>query len=101
MYEFWYDCVKPKYKNKTKLCYMDTGNFIVYIKIENIYTDMTKDVEARFDTSNYDRPLPNGKNKKVIGFMKNELGEKIMKKFASFRTKTYKYLTDNGNKIYI
>ena len=30
----------------------------------------------RFDTSNYqlNRPLPKGKNKKVIGLMKNKLG---------------------------
>ena len=24
MYEFWYDYIKPKYKDKAKLCYMDT-----------------------------------------------------------------------------
>ena len=33
MYEFWYDYVKPKYDEKTKLCYMDTDSFIVYIKL--------------------------------------------------------------------
>ena len=32
MYEFWYDYVKPSYDEKTKLCYMDTDSFIVYIK---------------------------------------------------------------------
>ena len=32
MYELWYDYVKPKYDEKTKLCYMDTDSFIVYIK---------------------------------------------------------------------
>ena len=32
MYEFWYGYVKPKYDEKTKLCYMDTDSFIVYIK---------------------------------------------------------------------
>ena len=38
---------------------MNTGTFIVYIKIEDIYADITKDIEARFDTSKYelDRPL--------------------------------------------
>ena len=37
-----------------------------------------KDVETRFDTSNYqlDRPLPIGKNKKVIGLMRDELDGK-------------------------
>ena len=30
-YEFWYDYVKLKYGKKTKLCYMDTDSFIVYI----------------------------------------------------------------------
>ena len=28
MYEFWYDYVKTKYREKTKLCYMDTDNNI-------------------------------------------------------------------------
>ena len=36
MYEFSYDYVKPKYGEKSKLCYMDTESFIVYIKTEMI-----------------------------------------------------------------
>ena len=38
MYEFWYDCVNPKYDEKTKLYCMDTNanGFIVYIKLDNI-----------------------------------------------------------------
>ena len=32
MYEFWYDYVKSKYGKKAKLCYLDTDNFILYIK---------------------------------------------------------------------
>ena len=38
------------------------------------------DVEKKFDTSNYEanRPLSTGKNKKVIGLTKDELGGKIM-----------------------
>ena len=56
---------------------------IVYMKTNYIYEDIAEDVETRFDTSNYelDRPLPKGKNKKVIGLMKYELGGKIMTKF--------------------
>ena len=78
MNKFWYDYAKPKYGEKAKLCYMDTDSFIVYIKTDDIYKDIAEDVETRFDTSNYelDRPLPKVKNKKIIGSMKGELGEK-------------------------
>ena len=45
MYEFWNDHVKPKYGEKSKLCYMDNDSFIVYTKIEYIYIDIVKYVE--------------------------------------------------------
>ena len=53
MYEFWYDYVKPKYKERAKLCYMYTDSFIAHVIAEDIYEDTAKDVEKRFDTSNY------------------------------------------------
>ena len=70
--------------------YMDTGSFIIYIKTEDIYSDIAKNVETRYDTSIYElnRLLPEGKTKKVIVFLKNELGGKIMKKFTVLRAKT-------------
>ena len=39
-------------------------SFTVYMKTEGIYSGIAKDVETRFDTSNYElnRPLPKGKN---------------------------------------
>ena len=54
----------------------------------------------RFDTSSYevDRLLPMGKNKKVIGLMKDALGGQIMKTFAGFRPKIYSYLKDSNDK---
>ena len=42
-----------------------------------------------------DRPLPKGKNKKVIRLKKDELGGQIMKTFAGLRAKTYSYLKEN------
>ena len=72
MYEFWYDYMKPKYNDNVKLCYMDTDSFIMNIKTNDFYKDISNDVENRFDTSNYEvntsetsalarRPLPTGK----------------------------------------
>ena len=99
VYEFWYDYVKQKYGEKAKLCYMHTDSFIVYIKTDDIYKDIAKDVPTRFDTSNYelDRPFPKGKNKKVIASMKDELGGKIMTKFVGLRAKSYSYLIHDGS----
>ena len=96
-YEFWYDYMKPKYGNNVKLCYMDTDSFIMNIKREDFYKDIANDVEKRFDTSNYEvnRPLPTGKNKKVIGLMKDQLEGKIITEFITLRPKTYSYLTDD------
>ena len=98
MYEFWYDCMKPKYGSDVKLCYMDMDSFIMNIKTNDFYEDIANDVENRFDTSNYEvnRPLPIGKNKRVIGLMKAELGGKIIMEFVTLRPKTYSYLTDDG-----
>ena len=107
MYEFWYDYMKPKYNDNVKLCYMDTDSFIMNIKINDFYKDIASDVKNRFDTSNYEpnmsktsalarRPLPTGKNKNVIGLMKDELGGKIITEFVTLRPKTYSFLTDDG-----
>ena len=67
MYEFWYDYVKPKCGVKTKLCYMDTESFILYIKTNDIYKNIAEDVETRFHIMNYesnyelDRTLSKGR----------------------------------------
>ena len=96
MYEFWCDYIKPKYSDNVKLCYMDADSFIIHIKTEDFYKYIANDVEKRFDTSNYEvnSPLPIGKNKKVLGLMKDELGGKIKTEFFALRPKTYSYLTD-------
>ena len=78
---------------------MDKDGFIVPVKTDCIYKDIAEDFEKRFDTSNFeiDRQLTIGKNKTLIGLMKDELGGRIMKKIFGLRTKTYSYLKDNND----
>ena len=99
MYEFWYDYIKPKCGKNVKRCYMDTYSFITCTIIDDIYKDIAEDVEARFDTLNYeiDKPLPEIKNKKLAGLMKDELERQIMRKFIGLRSKTVGYLKENGD----
>ena len=78
---------------------MNTDNFIVPVKTDDIYKYTAQDVETKFDTSHFDieRSLPNRKSKQVIGIKKNELGDHIMKEFVRLRTKIYSYLKDNND----
>ena len=96
MYEFWYDYIKPKYKNNGKLCHINTDSFIIHIKTKDFYEDIADDVVKWFDTSNYSEddkiPLRRGMNKKVIGLFKDELGGTIMTGFVALIPKTYSYL---------
>ena len=99
MYEFHYDYMKPKFKDP-QLCYMDTHSLIYNIKTKDFYAYIADDVEEMFDTSGYDkkdpRPLPIGKNKEVIGLMKDELGGKIMTEFIALRPNLYSYKKLDG-----
>ena len=99
MYEFWYDYVIPKYGEKSKLCYMDTDSFIVYIKTDGIYKDIAEYVETRFGTTNYelDGQFSTRKNKKITGLMRDELGGKNMTTFVGLIAKTHSYVTDDGS----
>ena len=60
---------------------MDTDSFTVYMKIEDIYVDIAKDIKTRFDTLKKSK-----KSKKIIRLMKDELRGKIIAEL-----KYYKY----------
>ena len=93
LYGFWYDYIKPRYRDIVKLCYTDTNDFIIYIKTEDFYENIAGHVERLLDTFDYDenktskRPLPIGKNKKLTCHFKDVLGGKIKKEFWGLRIK--------------
>ena len=78
LHQFWCDYEKPKYREKSRLYYMDIC-FIVSIKTDDIYKDIAEDFESG----------------KVIGLMESELGRNIMIKFVELRAKNYSYLIDD------
>ena len=102
MYEFWCDYIKPKYGDKARLCYMDTDSFVMDIKTDDFYKDISNDVDKWFDASNYNkhdnRSLEIGKNKKVIGKFRDELSGKVMSDFCALRAKTYSFQLDDDTK---
>ena len=59
---------KIKYDDEVQLSYIDTNCFIINIKTNDFYQDISKDVEEWFDTSNYEvkRALPQNKDKKKL-----------------------------------
>ena len=105
MYDFYYGYLKEKYGDRVRLCYTDTDSFILYILTEDFYEDIESDVNEKFDTSSYskntNRPITVGVNKKVLGMMKDELGDNEMIESVNVCAKLYSYTKQdlNGNII--
>ena len=59
---------------------------MLFVLKHDFHRDISNDIGKWFDTSNYskdiDRPLEKGKNKKVIGKFKDELGGRVMSEFV-------------------
>jgi hypothetical protein len=100
MYQFHYDYVKPKWGDKAKLLFTDTDSLCYEIETDDVYEDISGDVNEWFDTSNYDKDhpsgIPTGKNKKVIGYMKDECGGRFITEFVGLRAKSYSFITSDG-----
>ena len=101
MYDFHYNYIKKKYGKKAKLLFTDTDSLAYEIETEDFYKDISEDVEAKFDTSNFPKDyrsgIPVGLNKNVIGMFKDECGSKIMHEFIGLRAKLYSYKMYEGD----
>ena len=99
MYDFHYNYIRKKYGDRAKLLMTDTDSLFYEIKTDNVYYDISKDVESRFDTSECDKNHPAinefgfkvGVNKKVTGMFKDEAGGKQIEEFVGLRAKLYSY----------
>ncbi len=100
MYRFHYDYVKPKWGDKAKLLFTDTDSLCYEIQTDDVYKDISENVSEWFDTSNYDKNhpsgIPAGKNKKVIGFYKDECGGIPVTEFVGLKPKSYSFETSDG-----
>ena len=99
MYEFWYNYLRPKYKENLQLCYMDTDSCIFDVKTKDWYKDISYDINKDLiDTSNIQTniPIKKGANKKVLCMWKDEPSGFPMKEFIGLRPKSHAYLIVDG-----
>ena len=93
MYKYWYDYAKPKSGAKAKLWFTDRDSLILYVKSEDVYEHLARDIEQRFDTSNYeDERTSIVIKREVIELMKDQLGEIKTKESVALRPRMYSYL---------
>ena len=98
MYDFHYNYIKNKYRNKSKLLFTDTDSLCYEIEANDVYKDFFNDRD-KFDFSEYDK---NSKyfddfNKKVIGKFKDETHGIPITEFIGLRSKMYSYIKDDDN----
>ncbi len=88
--------MKPKWKDKATLLFTDTDSLCYEIQTDDYYEDIRDDASEWFDTSNYEKDhfLFSNKNKKQVGFYKDECGGNLVLRFAGLRSKLYAYEVD-------
>jgi len=103
MLEFWYDVLKPTFKNKSlELVLMDTDSFLFKVRTKSLYDDL-KTIKHHFDFSSLDvdHPLYSPANSKIFGTFKDESNGKRILGVCTPRTKAYsiKYAESVVNKL--
>lgn len=93
MYKFHYNVMKKRYGDKIHLLYTDTDSFYYEIFTEDVYEDFKEIKDEWLDTSAYpkDHPLYSDKNKKALGYFKDDTNGVPIDEFIGLRAKMYSY----------
>ena len=106
MYQFYYDVLKARYKDKVRLLYTDTDSLLIEIETEDINKDLI-DMADHFDFSDYpmDHPVRMAlgeervnKNKKIPGLFKDECNGRTIVEFIGLRPKMYSILMEEDDR---
>ena len=101
MFDFHYNYIKKKYRNKAELMFTDTDSLLYQIHTDDFYRDISNDILEKFDTSDYPPDhksgIPTGVNKKVIGMFKDEVAGRQITKFVGLRPKLYTFKIEDGS----
>lgn len=93
MYDFHYNYFKNLSNvNSLKLLYMDTDSLLYFVECEDFYSIIRRDNDKYFDTSDYpeqNRYNITKKNKKKLGYLKDEANGQILKEFVGLKSKMY------------
>jgi hypothetical protein len=100
MYHFHYDVMKPVYGDKVEVCFSDTDSLCYFIKTDDLYVDFATKFPDVFDFSDYPQthPLYSVKNKKKLGYFKDEHNSHIVREFVGLKPKMYSILSEDGEK---
>ena len=102
MFDFHYNYIKKKYKDKAELLFTDTDSLMFQIYTD-FYKDISHDILTKFDTSDYspDHPsgIPTGVNKKVVGMFKDEVAGKQITCFVGLRPKLYSFRIEEDKEV--
>ena len=91
-YEFYYEYIKNKYSNKSRLSFTDTDSLMYEIKTEDVYKDFSNDkVMLDFDF------FCENPNKSIVGKMKDETAGVTIEEFVGLKPKMYSYLVDDNS----
>ena len=101
MFDFNYNYIKKKYKNRAELMFTDTDSLLYHIYTDDFYNDISCDIKDKFDTSDYplkhESGIQTGVNKKVIGMFKDEVAGRQITHFVGLRPKLYSFKVEDGS----